>query len=105
MIVNLSFKRIDPTEAIKSYASDKSGRLKKYFRGRITVSWNFSVEKQNHIAHCHLLGNHMDYFGEGLTQDLFASIDLAVDRIERQLKRHKEIVKNRLHRAPQKAAS
>lgn len=105
MIINLSFKQIDPTEAIKTYASEKSERLKKYFRGRITVSWNFSVRKQNHIAHCHLLGNHMDYFGEGLTQDLFASIDLAVDRIERQLRRHKEIVKNRLHRAPQKVAS
>jgi putative sigma-54 modulation protein len=98
MNLNISFKHMDPTEAIKAYTHDKSGKLEKYFRGRISVSWNFSVEKQNQIAHCHLVGNNMDYFGEASTEDLYASIDMAVEKLEKQLRRHKEIVKDHLHK-------
>ena len=98
MTVNLSFKHMDATEALKAYANEKSEKLTKYFRGKIKVAWNFSVERQNQIAHIHLNGNHMDYFGEASTPDLYASIDLAVDRMEKQLRKHKEIVKDHLHR-------
>ena len=98
MILNISFKHLDATDAIKNYATDKSQKLKKYFKGKISVTWNFSIERQNQIAHCHLVGNHMDYFGEAETADLYASIDSAVDKIEKQLRKHKEIVKGHLHR-------
>ncbi len=100
MTVNTSFKHIRPSNAIKAYAKEKSEKLKKYFQGRITVSWNFTIEKQAHIAHCHLLGNHMDYFAEANTEDgLYAAIDLAIDKVEKQVHKHKEIVKNHLHRS------
>ncbi|MEK7690614.1 MAG: ribosome-associated translation inhibitor RaiA [Bdellovibrionota bacterium] len=92
MIINMSFKQLEPTEAIKAHATEKSEKLKKYFDGKIHVTWNFAVEKQSQIAHCHLVGNHMDFFGEAATEDLYASIELAVSKLEKQLKKHKEIV-------------
>jgi putative sigma-54 modulation protein len=99
MYLNISFKQIDPSDAIKTYATEKSDKLAKYFRGRISVSWIFSMERQNFVAHCHLVGNNMDYFGEARTTDLHASVDEAIDRIEKQLRKHKEIVKgHHLHR-------
>ena len=99
MILNMSFKHMDATPSIKSYASEKSEKLKKYFQGRITVNWNFSVEKQSQVAHCHLMGNNMDYFGESDSTDLYASIDQVIDKIEKQLRKHKEIVKDHLHKS------
>ncbi|OFZ78657.1 MAG: ribosomal subunit interface protein [Bdellovibrionales bacterium RIFOXYD1_FULL_53_11] len=96
MTVNMSFKHLEPTDAIKAYAADKSDKLKKFFDGKTAVNWNFTVEKQNHIAHCHLVGGNMDYFGEAITTDLYASIDEAVDKIEVQLRKHKE--KSKKHR-------
>jgi putative sigma-54 modulation protein len=98
MTLNMSFKHIDPSDPIKEYTKEKSEKLKKYFKGRIAVTWNFSAERERRIAHCHLVGNHMDYFGEAHTSDLRASIDQAVDKIETQLRKHKEIVKDHLHR-------
>lgn len=94
MIVNFSFKNLDPSDSLRGYASEKSSRLEKYFHGKIHLSWTFSLEKLDHIAHCHLVGNHMDYFGEAKSESFMGSIDLAIDKIERQLKKHKEIVKD-----------
>lgn len=98
MILNMSFKHMEPSDSIKKFTEEKSEKLKKYFHGKIHMTWNFSVERQNQIAHCHLVGNHMDYFGEASTSDLYASIDMAIDKLEKQLRKHKEIVKDHLHR-------
>lgn len=98
MNINMSFKHIEPTESIKAYATEKSDKLSKYFRGKISVNWNFTVERQNQIAHLHILGNDIDYFSESNTQDLYASIDSVVDKVEKQLRKHKEIVKDHLHK-------
>jgi putative sigma-54 modulation protein len=97
MNLNMTFRQMTASDAIKFYTREKSERLKKYFRGKITVTWNFSVVKKDHIAHCHLVGNNMDYFGEATTEDLHGSIDQAVEKIEKQLRKHKEIVKDHLH--------
>ena len=98
MNLNITFKQMGPSNAIKYYTSERSERLKKYFDGRITVSWNFCVTREGHAAHCHLVGNHMDYFGEATTEDMHASIDLVIERIERQVRKHKEIVRDHLHK-------
>lgn len=98
MQLNISFKQMKASDHIKDYTEKKSEKLKKYFNGRIHVTWNFSVEKEQKIAHCHLLGNHMDYFGEAQTEDMEASIDRALEKIEKQIRKHKEIVKDHLHK-------
>ena len=98
MVLNISFKHMDASDALKAYTQEKSERLAKYFRGKINVTWNFTLEKQNRVAHCHLVGNNMDYFGEATTEDFYASVDLTIEKIKKQLRKHKEIVKDHLHR-------
>jgi putative sigma-54 modulation protein len=105
MELNISFKHMEPTEAIKAITREKSEKLGVYFKGRISVSWNFVVEKQDHVAHCHLLGNNMDYFAEARSEDLYKSIDQALAKIEKQVRAHKEIVKDHLHRNGHRTAS
>src|ERR1700722_20096053 len=98
MNLNMSFKHMTSSEAVKTYTREKCESLTKYFKGKITVNWNFSVDKLSHVAHVHLVGNNMDYFGEAQTEDLHSSIDMAVDKVEKQLRKHKEIVKDHLHK-------
>lgn len=102
MELKMSFKHMKPSNAIKTFATEKSQKLAKYFRGRISVNWNFVVEKQAHVAHCHMVGNNMDFFGEGETEDMQASIDVAISRIEKQLRKTKEVVKDHLHKTARK---
>jgi len=80
------------SDHLRDYATEKSERLKKYFDGNIHVTWTFSTEKERNIAHCHLVGNHMDYFGETDDESFTAAIDLTVEKIEKQIRKHKEIV-------------
>lgn len=97
MHLNVSFKHMESSDSLRNFIHEKSEILKKYFDGRISVHWVLSNEKLNCIAHCHLSGNHMDYFGEATTEDFKASIDLALAKIEKQVRKHKEIVKNHHH--------
>src|SRR4051812_25700265 len=92
MNTTISFKQVDPSDALKQFIEGKSVSLEKYFNGKISITWIISSERQNRIAHCHLVGNQMDYFGEGITDDFKASVDLALEKIEKQLRKHKEIV-------------
>lgn len=98
MMLNFAFKNIDSSEALQAYTTEKSEKLNKYFNGKVHMTWNFKVEHDDRVAHCHLVGNNMDYFGEAQSQDFHASVDLALDKIEKQLRKHKEIVKDHLHK-------
>lgn len=98
MNLNISFKNITPSDALKEFIQDKSQTLSRYFQGQISVNWTISEEKLHRIAHCHLVGNHMDFFGEGSTEDYKASVDVALQKIEKQIRKHKEIVKDHLHK-------
>jgi len=97
MNVQMTFKHIKATENVKTYALEKTERLNKYFNGRISVSWNFTFEGDNAVAHCHVVGKNIDYFGQCEAETLPASIDLVVEKIERQVRKHKEIVRDHLH--------
>lgn len=98
MTFKCSFKKMRTSVAIRSYAKEKSEKLKKYFAGRINVDWNFGMEREMRNAHCHITGNHIDFFAEAHADDLYASIEMVVDKIERQIRKHKEVVKDNLHR-------
>ena len=97
MIINVSFKHMDASDAVRAYVHEKSEKLKKYFKGKIHVTWTFSSGKEGHTSHCHLLGNNMDYFGESSESTMYIAIDSTIDKIEKQLRKHKEIVKDHKH--------
>jgi putative sigma-54 modulation protein len=99
MNLNYSFKHMNVSDAIKEYARERTETLNRFFNGKVHVTWNFSVEKQNHVARCHVLGSNIDIFGESVTDNMHGSIDLAIDRVEKQLRKHKEIVTNHHHKA------
>jgi putative sigma-54 modulation protein len=105
MQLKTSFKHVEPTEALKKFIEEKSACLNKYFQGRITVTWNIGFEKQQAVAHCHVVGNNMDYFGEAEAPNFFGAIDFAIEKIERQVRRHKEQVRDHLHRGGIKKAA
>ena len=98
MTFQASFKQMRSSDSIRAYAEEKSEKLKKILSTEKSQSnWNFSMKRELRLAHCHLTGNNMDYFGEAETEELRASIDLVIDKIEKQLRKHKEIVKDHLH--------
>jgi len=94
MQVDYVFKSFDSGAEIKTFINDKTAKLEKYFQGKIHAKWTFTQEKINYVAHLHVVGNHIDYFGEASHENLPSSIEEAVERVEKQLKKHKEILKD-----------
>ena len=90
MNIKITYKHLTSTPAIDEVTRNKSEKLKKYFHGKLNLDWNFTVEKHDHIAHCHLTGDHIEFFAEATTDSLYGSIDAVVDHLERQVKKNKE---------------
>ena len=75
MKLTVSFKHMETSDSLREYVTEKCEKLQKYFHGKISVHWTLSHEKLDKIAHCHLVGNSMDFFGEDTTGDFRASIE------------------------------
>lgn len=95
MHIQITAKNIDLTDAIRSYVNKKIGKVKKYFDQVIEVHVVLEVQKNLHTAE--VLVNAKGVFLKGLekSEDLYASIDLAVDKIERQLVKYKEKIQSK----------
>lgn len=100
--VSVTGKNIDVTQALKDYSEKRVAKLGKYFqqRGDIEVSVVLSVENDEQVAEItYYLGGFI-LRGESRTKDLYASIDEASDRIERQVRKYKTRIQRKVHISP-----
>lgn len=95
MNLNMTGHHIEITPSMRAYVSSKMTRINRHFDHVIDVSMILSVEKlrQKIEANVHLSGK--DIFVECEDQDMYAAIDLLVDKLDRQIIRHKERIKDR----------
>ncbi|MCX5896363.1 MAG: ribosome-associated translation inhibitor RaiA [Proteobacteria bacterium] len=94
MEVTVTFRHLASTDALRSYAQEKVMRIKKYVSVTAEVAVVLSLEKHRHLAEITLNTDGATINAREVTEDMYAAIDLAVDKIERQVKKHKEKVKN-----------
>lgn len=87
MQVTVTFRHVRPTEALRQYAEEKISRVSRYLRRPMEAHVILSVLKKNHRAEINLLANGTSLFSEEETDDLYSAIDLALDKIERQVKK------------------
>jgi len=82
-------KNIEVTEGLKSAVEDKFGKLERYFTEDTEVHVTFSIEKdmQKIEVTIPMKGNIVR--AEEVSEDMYASIDMVEDTIERQLRRYK----------------
>jgi putative sigma-54 modulation protein len=87
MKVSVTFRHVRPTPALRQYAEDKIGRVSKYLRRPMEAHVILAVDKKSHRAEISLFANGKSLFSEEETGDLYSAIDLALDKIERQVKK------------------
>lgn len=95
MHVSVTFRHMDPTEALKSFAAEKVGRIQKYIQSPTDAEVVLSVEKYMHQADITIKAHGMMMRGKEKSEDMYASIDRAMSKIERQVKRYKEKLSGR----------
>ena len=94
MQINLSGHHIDVTPALKGYVSSKLKRLERHFDHVTNTNVVLSVEKtlQKAEATVHVSGGSLH--AEAVEGDMYAAIDALADKLDRQIKRHKEKLTN-----------
>ena len=84
--ITITFRHMDGTEAVKRYAHEKVAKLQKYLRQTMTAQVTLSVEGLDHIADVRVSSGGAHYQAEERSEDMYASIDLVHDKIERQVR-------------------
>ncbi len=94
MDITVTFRHLESTDALRDYAREKVSRIKKYVGTPADVAVVLSLEKHRHQAEITLNTNGITVNAKDVTEDMYAAIDLAVDKLERQVKKHKEKIKD-----------
>ena len=92
-----TFRHMDASQAVKTYAEERLEKIRKYFHGEpIAAHAVFAVERNhNHMAEFHLtLPNGIVIQAREVTEDMYSSIDLAGARIERQVRKWKDKIRD-----------
>jgi putative sigma-54 modulation protein len=93
MNIAVTFRHMNATEAVKGYATEKVARMQRFLRapmkGQVTLSCQqdrlHRVEVEIHSGSAH-------FHAHETSEDMYASIDKVIDKIERQILSAKESV-------------
>jgi putative sigma-54 modulation protein len=96
MQLSTTFRHMDGSQAVREYTAEKLDKIRKYFKGSITAHAVFSVERGFH--HCVdlsiTLPSGLVVNAKETTEDMYSSIDMAAARIERQVRRWKDKIRD-----------
>ncbi len=90
-------RNIDVTEGLRSAVQEKIGKLEKYFNPDTEVIVTLSVEKDRHKIEVTIPVKGNVIRSEQVSSDMYVSIDLVEETIERQLKKYKNKITDKKH--------
>lgn len=99
MNLSVSGHHLEVTPAIRSYVESKLERIARHFDHVIDAHVILSVSKLKQKAEVTLRVRGKDLHCESEEDDLYAAIDLMIDKLDRQVLRHKGKVTNKPHDA------
>lgn len=95
MKLNFTGKNIEVTEALRNVTEKKLGKLDKYFQGDAEGNVVYSVERNRKIIEVTINLPGTILRAEESSDDMYASIDKAVDVLEGQIRKHKTKLQKR----------
>jgi putative sigma-54 modulation protein len=90
MQISLTGNHVDLTDPLREYVNTKMERLERHFDIVQDIHVVLSVEKLRHKAEAtlHIIGGNL--FADSVQEDMYAAIDSLTDKLDRQVKKHKE---------------
>ena len=94
MQLNITGHHVEVTDSLKAYVAEKLERLEKHFDHVNNVHVILSVEKQRQKSEATVNVNGASLFADSTEEDMYAAIDSMTDKLDRQIKKHKEKLKD-----------
>jgi putative sigma-54 modulation protein len=89
MQLSVTFRNMDTSEALKNYVQERTSRLTKYIDKPLETQVTLSVQKFRQTADVIINANGIRIAGQEAHEDMYAAVDLVMDKIERQVKKYK----------------
>ena len=96
----VTFRHVEPTEAIRAYAVRKLSHLAKFLKRPCLIHLILTVDKYRHRGEVMVKSGYLAVAAQEETKDLYSVIDLLADKVERQLKNHRGKTSAKRLRAP-----
>jgi putative sigma-54 modulation protein len=90
MQLNVTGHGLDMTDSLQNYVESKFEKLERHFDHVTNVHVILSVEKLRQKAEATLHLSGADIFADCTDEDMYAAIDALIDKLDRQVKKHKE---------------
>lgn len=100
MDISTTFRHMEPTEALREYAHQKTSRLQKFLRQQMTARITLSVEKLEHYVEIQLTSGGQHFEAHEVSGEMYATIDAVVHKLERQVHDAKGVAGSRRRRGP-----
>ena len=107
MNLTISGHHLEVTPALRTYVAGKLDRITRHFDQVVDVKVLLSIENQTEKerrqkAECNIHVKGSDMFAESSHADLYAAVDDLVDKLDRQVARHKDRLQDHHHEAPKR---
>ena len=103
MQTSVTFKNLDPSESLRSYAREKLDRFDRFLDNPAVASVVLDVEKFRRIAEIKLTSDRINAVARAESEDMYSAIDVVLDKLEKQIKRNKQ--KTKKHRSSARGIS
>lgn len=94
MRINITGHHLKVTDALRNHVEKKFKRLTRHFEQVINVHVILTVEKLTHKAEASLQVSGSKIFANSHNEGMYAAVDSLVDKLDRQIVKHKEKLKD-----------
>ncbi len=101
MQIDITGHHVDVTPALRAYVTEKMQKLVRHFDQVISIHVILNVEKLQHLAEATVNAGGRTLFATESASDMYASIDGLIDKLDRQVRRHKDRITYHHHTRPE----
>ena len=105
MQMNITGHHLDVSPALRAYVTEKMQRLTRHFDHVISIDVILNVEKLDQIAEASVNAGGRTLFATEKDTDMYAAIDGLIDKLDRQVRRLKQKLRDHHHVKPESRAS
>ncbi|OIN10250.1 ribosome hibernation promoting factor [Oceanisphaera psychrotolerans] len=95
MQINLTGHHVEITDSLRDYVNSKFSKLERHFDNMTNAHVILNVEKLQQIAEANIHVSGGEVFANSQHEDMYAAIDGLIDKLDRQIIKHKEKLKQK----------
>jgi putative sigma-54 modulation protein len=95
MRIDFKFRHAPHSDELTNYVNERVDKLERFEMRPVRVEFTFSAEKEVRRVDIHVRGQDIEMHAHAETEDYFSGVDIALEKIARQLARKKAKIKDR----------